>query len=268
MNHICEQFLKSIEKCVRPHTYPVAIKLIPNAQPAERPQYMRTPMERTGHTMAVCQVMGLVRRYGWSLALEDQDYACPPSLVYMGYYPEDTILEGMNAVGGYVFVQEAGKQIERVNKALPLGMLKEMWFAPLEKDKFEPDIVVVYGNPAQIGRLIHAANYKTGKGLCCTACARAACSSYIVKVYEEQECTFVVPSGGERVFGMTQDDEVIFAIPFCKLEEVTEGLEATHKAGLVRFPTPYQGLMAEAIVPEKYWKVVPPSRRPGFVGKD
>lgn len=262
MNETMKQLMESLTKFIRPQTYPVAVKMVKNGYFEMRPAHMKTPFERTGYTMTVCQVMGIVRHYGWSMALENQDYACPPSLVYMGYYPEDTILKGKNAMGGYALDQEAGRNMERANAALPLGMLKELWFSPVERNVFEPDVIVVYGNPAQIARLIHAANYASGKGLTCTAYARAACSSYIVRAFLEKECVIVVPSGGERIFGMAHDDEMIFAIPANRAEEVAMGLEATHKAGLVRYPTPFQGLLSQAVVPDKYWDVVPPERRP------
>ena len=38
------------------------------------------------------------------------------------------------------------------------------------------------------------------------------------------------------VFGQVQDHEVAFSLSFAQLEDVIEGLEATHKAGAARYP--------------------------------
>lgn len=266
MNEKFLRLLESIDRCLRTATPPVAVKLITNEMgDIKRPKGIVGAQERLGHRVAVCQAMTLARRYGWGLAIQEKDFACPPSMVYMGYYPEDTILQGRNAMGGYCIDDTAGKRMERANPALPMGLLKEIWIAPLTKEKFDPDMVVVYGNAAQISRLIHAANYLEGRGLACSAYARAACSMYIVKAFLEKENVFLVPNGGERVFGMAQDDEIIFSIPENRVEDLILGLEETHKAGLVRYPTPYQGLMAEPVVPDKYWKVVPETAWPEAV---
>ena len=46
----------------------------------------------------------------------------------------------------------------------------------------------------------------------------------------------IVPCTGDRIFGQVQDHEVAFSLPFAQLEDVIEGLEATHKAGAARYP--------------------------------
>jgi len=54
-------------------------------------------------------------------------------------------------------------------------------------------------------------------------------------VIKKDECRYVVPGNGDRVFGMTQDYEMAFMIPASKTAAVLEGLVNTHKAG-VRYP--------------------------------
>lgn len=251
----------AIMKCIRPLTYPVAVKVVTYDDDSPRPERAKTVTELLGHSVAFCQGFGLVRRFGYTLVFDEACHACPPGLVYTGYYPPDVIHEGNNAVPGYAIDKAAGAAMEAPNALIPLGKVKEFWLSPLEKAKFDPDIVVVYGNPAQIARMIHANNYSTGEGIANLAFGRAACSGYISAVYNTQKCNYVVPSGGERIFALTQDDEMIFSIPSTQFEKITEGLENTHKAGLVRYPTPYQGMKAEPGFPPYYWNIVPEERR-------
>ncbi len=58
--------------------------------------------------------------------------------------------------------------------------------------------------------------------------------------------------GGERVFGLTGDDEVAFAIPACKIKDTADGIIAVHKGGVARIPTPFAGLTNTPAFPKYY----------------
>ncbi|MCR4310632.1 MAG: DUF169 domain-containing protein, partial [Deltaproteobacteria bacterium] len=60
----------------------------------------------------------------------------------------------------------------------------------------------------------------------------------------------ILPCYGDRIFGMTGDDEMAFTFPFDRAEEVVEGLEKTH-AGGVRYPVPIY-LRFQADFPKSY----------------
>lgn len=223
----------------------------------QRPAKAKKPIEALKHPIALCQGVALARRYGWTMILDKQDHACPVGIVLMGYESPDKLDSGCIACPGYAGSVEAGAIMEQSNAKLPQGSLKELWLAPLDKAEFEPDLVLVYGNAAQVARMIQGANYNTGKGVSSKSFGRLACSSYIARTYLEGECSLIVPSGGERVFAICQDDELIFACPAVKFEEVAYGLEAVHKQGLVRYPTPFFGLLAEPKFPEYYYSILP-----------
>ena len=89
---------------------------------------------------------------------------------------------------------------------------------------------------------------------------RLACASYINKVYVRQEPTIVIPGGGERVFGQTQDDELVFALPAKFIETTAKGIEAVHQAGYARYPTGFHGITAKPKLPGKYYKYLMPSK--------
>jgi uncharacterized protein (DUF169 family) len=93
---------------------------------------------------------------------------------------------------------------------------------------------MVYGNPAQIMRLIHGALYNEGGSVKSAAMGRLGCATTIT-VIKDDECRYVVPGNGDRIFGMTQDHEMTFLMPISKVEAVLDGLVKTHKAG-VRYP--------------------------------
>jgi uncharacterized protein (DUF169 family) len=260
MTDSAQRLLKAITAYIRPTTFPVAAKLVYDNEDVKRPTKAKNPMEALRHPIALCQGVALARRYGWNVVFNREDHACPVGIVLMGYESSERLDSGKIACPGYAASVEAGAIMEHANAKLPKGP-QEMWFSPLDKAEFSPDIVLVYGNAAQVARLTQGANYKTGKGVTSKSFGRLACSSYIARTYLEGECSMIVPSGGERVFAICQDDELIFSIPSNQFDDVAYGIEAVHKQGLIRFPTPFFGLMAEPQFPDYYWTILPENSR-------
>lgn len=62
-------------------------------------------------------------------------------------------------------------------------------------------------------------------------------------------CGGPVVLGAQRLGAMTNDDEEVFAIPRSQFESVEEGLEATHKVGAARIPTPFFRIHSEPEFP-------------------
>jgi uncharacterized protein (DUF169 family) len=99
-------------------------------------------------------------------------------------------------------------------------------------------------------RLIQSYLYVKGGVLDFTAAGRAgSCSDGIVKAFMDQQPRLVVLGNGDRVWAMAQDNELLFAVPSGQLDDLLEGLEATHKAGL-RYPVPSYMSFAPGFQPE------------------
>jgi len=109
--------------------------------------------------------------------------------------------------------------------------------APLDKTDFEPQIIIIYGNPAQISRLVQSEVYATGNTVASESGGAFACCAEVTVPMLMNKCQMVLTGGGDRVIAQTQDREVAFAIPSSKIDSIVEGLEQTHKAGM-RYPAP------------------------------
>lgn len=195
---------------IRPQTFPLALKLCQSE--SELPERVRMPMRDLGYQVTLCQAIGIARRYRWVLAVGKDDQCCIGGASAMGF-----ITEG--------FEDEPLKRLEA-------GKYSHLLIAPIEVADFEPDTLVLYGNPAQTMRLAQAVS-RGGTGLSVSAVATGAgdCGDIVARTTLSDECQSILPSGGDRVFGGTQDHEVIFTIPWSKVEAVLKGLEDTHKAG-------------------------------------
>lgn len=254
-------FLAAVNQYIRPASFPVAVKLIPTGMELPRPERMRTPLEMVGHPLALCQGVAMARQYGRTSAFDQESHACPVGAVIMGHYDKGPLEAGVATCPGYVADREAAYRMEQGIAKLPLHSVKEVWLAPMERAPFDPDLAIVYGTPAQMARMIHGANYETGEGVASNSFGRGACGSYIAQCYLSQKCTLVVPSGGERIFALTQDHEMMMAVPAVKMASMARGLAATHKAGLVRYPTPFYALQAEPKFPDYYQQLLPEEAR-------
>lgn len=244
-----------IERYVRPATFPVGIKMLAPGEPL--PPKTRTPAD-LGSRFATCQTINIVRRYGWSIGLSAAHHSCPLGLVALGFKPDVPYLQEGNAcVGMYTESLAAGAQTEMAVPKFEHGTYASLFASPLRNHPFlPPDVLVIFGNSAQVMRCVQAALYKHGGSLPSSFSGRLDCADIVVKTMQTNACQVILPCTGDRMFGQTQDDEMAFSIPGAKIDEVVAGLEATHKHG-IRYPvTTFMNYTAK--FPEQYeatWEV-------------
>lgn len=249
-----DKFLQVVEEYIRPLTYPVAVKLVKEEE--DFPHKTRFPRDVTGSRGALCQGIAMARRVGWKVGYRREDHSCVVSLMMFGFEEEpEAVKNGDIVYPYYASTEEAGKKTQDMTPRLPLNSIKGIVAAPLSRADFAADVVLVYGNAAQIIRLVQGSLYHNGGTVDSSFSGRAACGSEIIVPFQTQDCKVIIPCGGERVFAHTADDEVVFAIPASKLDEVSAGIEATHKSGIARIPTPFLGMTSEPVYPKKYYDV-------------
>lgn len=227
---------QGLERYVRPATLPLAVKML--AATGDIPDRAKVPLRDLKKRVAACQSLSLARRYGWLMAVTREDQSCPIGSVVMGFQEAvPYYTEGNLAAGMYTASKEAGARSEDALARFPLGLYPVLLAGPLARFPYEPDLVVVYGNAAQVMRLVQAALYREGGVITSGFAGRAACSHIIVTTMETGRPQVILPCTGDRIFGQTQDDEMAFAFPWPHAPGIIEGLEETHKAG-VRYPIP------------------------------
>lgn len=227
---------EALNFCIRPQTFPVAVKMVRSA--GEIPAKARMPKRDLGVTMPVCQGIALARRYGWTLALGKEDMLCPLGALTLGFVPaKDRFLDGSFNIPFWVKNQDVRAKICQNVPRLEPGKYTHLIAAPLNRADFEPQVIIVYGNPAQISRLIQSAICGTGESIVSSSMGGFACGEEITAPILTDQCRYIVVGGGDRAMAQAQDHELAFAIPITKAEALIEGLESTHKAGM-RYPTP------------------------------
>ena len=224
-----------LDSYVRPGTFPLAIKMVSSA--TEIPEKARMPKRDLGTPMPVCQGIGLARRYGWVMAMGVEDMLCPPGAVTLGFLPARArFLDGSFQVPPWVKDQEVRARIMQNMPRLEEGKYSHLVVAPLERAEFEPQVILIYGNPAQIARLIQATIWATGEPASSTSFGALSCAEEITRPILTDQCQYIVAGGGNRIMAGVQDNEISFALPMGRADAIVGGLEESHKRGM-RYPT-------------------------------
>ena len=236
---------RELQTYLRPQTFPVAIRMLKAGE--EIPERARRPARDFKKLSMSCQVIDMSRRYGWTIALTREDHICSLGITAIGFdkplpiYNVGTLCEGM-----YTETKAAGQRSEAAIDKFAPGEYHCLLVAPLDRATFEPHVVCVYANPAQVMRLTQAALWKRGGRLTSSFEGRAVCADIVVTTMQTGEPQVILPCSGDRIFGQTQDHEMAFSIPWARMEEIVEGLRGTHNGG-IRYPDhPVHGVRGQA----------------------
>jgi len=152
---------RAIGEHVRPDTFPLAIRML---RPGEEiPEGIRVPSRSVNERWIVCQSIGIARRYGWGVAVGKDDVICPLAAVAFGFRkPNDAYLSGYAAIGMYCETEDAAASLEASTWKFEPETYDYVCVAPLGRATFEPHVIAVYANSAQVMRLVNAALYKRG----------------------------------------------------------------------------------------------------------
>lgn len=227
---------EAIEQHVRPATFPLAIKMVRSA--AEIPEKAKRPGRDMKISSALCQAMSISRHYGWTIAVSREDISCPIGATLFGFEPRVPHFdEGHCCAGMYTRDAAAGKKTEAAAPCFNFGEYYAMVSGPLGRIDWEPDVVLAFGNPAQVMRLVTGALWESGGYIQSRFSGRTDCADEVIETMQTGKPQVILPCYGDRIFGQTQDHEMAFAMPWAFAQTLVDGLEGTHKGG-VRYPIP------------------------------
>lgn len=227
---------EALDHFVRPATYPLAIRML---APGEAfPERCKRPRRDLKEAFAICQGFTMARRYGWSLGFTREDISCPLAKVVWGFEPMlDYYLNGMTCAGMYTETPAAGAVSEAAVDKWAYGQWEGVVIAPLHRADFEPHVVLVYGNSAQVMRLVTARLWQSGGRVESSFSGRIDCADAVITTMQRDDCQVILPCYGDRIFAQTEDGEMGFTLPAGRIGAIIAGLEGTHQGG-VRYPVP------------------------------
>ncbi|MCK4863771.1 MAG: DUF169 domain-containing protein, partial [Dehalococcoidales bacterium] len=128
---------EELEKALLLKTSPIAVKMLETEK--DIPEGAVRPKRDRGYHLAQCQAFAMTRRQGMTIAMLKEDHWCWAPLLAYGLVedPHDAFVDAHTSFPRF----EYGKYI---------GMVT----GPLKSANFEPDMVLVYSNTAQLREMI------------------------------------------------------------------------------------------------------------------
>ncbi len=232
-----EEKIRRLELLMRLKSFPVGFKMLEKKEQLKEIKFLR----RFEHNMTLCQLINLVRNFDWTVGADLDDFMSPmcPSIIGMADLPE-IYKDGTFRSIVWVRRRVDGKKYEESVQRIPTGKYQAVVMAPLVYNPFEPDIVLIYANPAQMMLLINSLQFDNYEVMQFFCVGESSCSDAIARCYLTQKPSLTIPCYGERRYGHAQDDELVMAIPAGMMEKVLVGMETLYKRG-IRYPISFAG---------------------------
>jgi dephospho-CoA kinase len=236
-----EKPVRRLELLMRLKSFPVALKLLENKQELNAIPFIR----RTAHKSTLCQLINLARDFDWTVGADRDDLLgdmCA-SIIGLADIP-DIAKDGTFRSIIWTQSRADGKKYESSIPRIPIGKYEAVVLAPLVYNPFDPDMVLIYANPAQMMLLINALQFQDYEVMQFFCVGETSCSDAIARCYLTHKPSLTIPCYGERRYGHAQDDELVMALPAPMLHKALSGMEALYRRG-IRYPISYAGVEAD-----------------------
>jgi len=245
-----EKPIRRLEQLLRLRSFPVAFKMLEKKEQLDDIAFIR----RSASKATLCQLITRVRSFDWTVGAERDDFlfsACP-AILGLCDVPEVN-RDGTFRSIVWVKNKAEGRRYEAAIPRLPLNQYEAVAMAPLVYNPFDPDIVLIYANPAQMILLINAIQFMQYEIMQFFCVGESSCADAIVRCYQSGKPSLTIPCYGERRYGHAQDDELVMAVPAASMDGILQGLEALYRRG-VRYPISYAGAEADVapMFPPRY----------------
>jgi len=234
-------------------TSPIAIKMLEKEE--DIPKGAMRPKRDLGLHLGLCQAFAKSRRERVAVAMLKEDNWCFVPVIALGLAKApDFFLEGHTGYPERIGDLEAAKNLARAFPRLEYGKYIGVASAPLRAANFEPDLLVVYCNSAQLRCLLAGMKYRKGYIVTSKLDPGGACVQCTVPVLQSGDCQVTVPCGGDRRRALAQDDELIFSLPTDRLEDLMIGLRHFDETGF-GYNQFAPDMRPEYLLPKVYVKV-------------
>jgi len=229
-------------RLLRLKTAPIGMKLFERVEDMEAVPRIRRPS--AVHTAD--QIVGQAARLGFTVGITAADLVGPQCGAVLGLAPQDAEWRAGKAFAGVWFATEADAAAhQQAMHCVPFGRYRAMAVSPLAAGRLaDPDICLVYANPAQMILLINGLQWAGYRKLEWGAVGESACADSWGRALATGEPSLALPCFPERRYGGVPDDELLMALKPAQLARAIEGLEQLARNGL-RYPIPPYGVQAD-----------------------
>lgn len=209
-------------------------------------------LKRMTRFFTLCQLIFQARRWGFTMGAKNTD---PMFSHCARIHGLKEIPPGMTRPTRGLRWVHSWEEEERRFKAFPrIPLGGALAFAPLTTMTFEPEVILVYGDPSQIIMIIQAMQRKEFERYEFACIGESSCADSLADCYLSKKPKVALPGFGERRNGLVTDEELVLALPPRYLTMAVEGWREllTRNA---RYPIPFMG--ADMSVRESFARSYP-----------
>jgi uncharacterized protein (DUF169 family) len=193
---------EDLERLLLLRTSPLAVKML--EKEGDIPEEALRPKKDRGYHLAQCQAFAMSRRERATVAMLKEDNWCPAPLM------------------AYGLVQRPQDQEPRASRQMPYDSLEYGKYigivtAPLKTATFEPDVVLIYSNTAQLRSLLLTMKNEE-RPLINSNFFPPSCAFAVSSVILTGHYWINLPDPGEYERALGSEDEMMLSVPKDKIE--------------------------------------------------
>jgi len=221
---------EELERLLILRTSPIAVKML--EKEADIPKGAMRPKKDRGCHIAQCQAFGMSRREGMTVAMLKEDNWCPTSVIAYGLEKKpESLAKWVHPYDCF----EHGKYIGIVS-------------APLKRANFVPDVVITYLKPAQLRGWLLAMKVEDVPQVS-GHFFPPSCGWAVVEPMKTGKYWVVMPDPGEYQRALTEEGDLMFAVPQGKMQTMMAGLK---QGGMFSYRDNYMAMMPDFEQPAFY----------------
>ena len=199
---------EDLERLLLLRTSPLAVKMLEKEE--DIPEGAIRPKKDRGYHLAQCQAFAMSRRERATVAMLKEDNWCPAPVI------------------AYGLVERPQDQDPRTRQQMPYDSLEYGKYigivtAPLKTTIYEPDIVLIFSNTAQLRSLLLTMKNEE-RPLINSNFFPPSCAFSVSSVILTGQYWINLPDPGEYERALGDEGEMMFSVPRDKIEGMISGL--------------------------------------------
>ncbi len=192
-----------------------------------------------------CQVPFLVRVLGQTVGITKADPIGDRCTRLHGLRPAtEKSMQAEAAMLATTWFASPEEALQQQRETPRVPMAEAIVAAPLGKEKYEPDVISIYANPAQVMMMLCGLQKERYERFPFFFIGEGACADSLAQCYATGRPAVAIPCYGERAMGQVADDEMVIALPPAEMPRLLAGLAKLAKIGF-RYPIGFIGAMAD-----------------------
>ena len=192
-----------------------------------------------------CQAVHRARVQGLTVGIVKGDKVGDRCLRLFGVKPaSEKSMEAEAAMLSTTWFKNPEEAMQQQRETPRVPVAEAVALAPLAREKFEPEVILLYGNPAQIMMLLCGLQKEKYERFQFFFIGEGACADSLAECYRTNKPQVSIPCYGERAMGQVADDEMALALPPAEIPRAFSGMTKLAKVGF-KYPINFIGSQAD-----------------------